>query len=327
MPIPSSGPISMSMFNTELGITSNLANSPLAGSTSPTLGPAFNSQFWRGGQSGSLSQKSPHSMSEWYNYTASAPTLTPLVYFDFANGTSWSGTGTKAINLGSGGSTYDADVISGSLFATASCSVPNYCGAFDSSMVANLLISGSTTIYSSNFTWILYHYMETPPTSQIADLIWSELSSGVKNFLWAYRNVGDFVSPNSPTYARIDTSTNVYNSTSAGTQFNGFGGVGGYLQLWHKTIATVLVKSGSLFTQYYHEPSGSLIKVWSVTINDWSISNTSQKISIGSKQENIKYVNDHYLYTVQMYTQSLTETQISQSVYTQLSNIVGGYCC
>jgi hypothetical protein len=66
MPIPASGPISMSMFNTELGRTSNTANSSLAGGITPAVG----SQFWLGGQSGSLNQTSPHAMSEWYNYTS-----------------------------------------------------------------------------------------------------------------------------------------------------------------------------------------------------------------------------------------------------------------
>jgi len=66
MAIPGSGAISMSMFNTELGRASNTANSSLAGGTTPAVG----SQFWLGGQSGSLNQTSPHAMSEWYNYTS-----------------------------------------------------------------------------------------------------------------------------------------------------------------------------------------------------------------------------------------------------------------
>lgn len=72
MPIPASGPISMSMFNTELGRASNTANSSLAGGTTPAVG----SQFWLGGQSGSLNQTAPHAMSEWYNYRVSTSTTT-----------------------------------------------------------------------------------------------------------------------------------------------------------------------------------------------------------------------------------------------------------
>jgi hypothetical protein len=64
MPIPASGPISMSMFNTELGRASNTANSSLAGGLTPAVG----SQFWLANQSGSLNQTAPHAMSEWYGY-------------------------------------------------------------------------------------------------------------------------------------------------------------------------------------------------------------------------------------------------------------------
>lgn len=66
MPIPSSGPISMSMFNVELGRAFNTANSSLAGGTIPAVG----SLFWLANQSGSLDQTAPHAMSEWYGYTA-----------------------------------------------------------------------------------------------------------------------------------------------------------------------------------------------------------------------------------------------------------------
>ena len=65
MAIPGSGAISMSMFNTELGRTSNTANSSLAGGSTPAVG----SLFWLANQSGSLNQTSPHSMSEWYGYS------------------------------------------------------------------------------------------------------------------------------------------------------------------------------------------------------------------------------------------------------------------
>lgn len=71
IPCPS-GPISMSMINTALGRTSNTANTSLAGGTTPAVG----SQFWLGGQSGSLNQTAPHAMSEWFCYTVSTSTTT-----------------------------------------------------------------------------------------------------------------------------------------------------------------------------------------------------------------------------------------------------------
>jgi len=72
MPIPASGPISMSMFNTELGRAFNTADSLLAGGSTPTVG----SLFWLAAQSGTLNQTAPHSMNEWYGYTAGSATTT-----------------------------------------------------------------------------------------------------------------------------------------------------------------------------------------------------------------------------------------------------------
>lgn len=64
MPIPASGPISMSMINTELGRASNTSNTSLAGGSTPTVG----SLFGIGGVSGSLDQTAPHFISEWRSY-------------------------------------------------------------------------------------------------------------------------------------------------------------------------------------------------------------------------------------------------------------------
>jgi len=66
MAIPASGPISMSMFNTELGRTSNTADSRLASGSTP-VSPSL---FWLANQSSSLNQTAPHGMGEWYGYTA-----------------------------------------------------------------------------------------------------------------------------------------------------------------------------------------------------------------------------------------------------------------
>jgi hypothetical protein len=82
MAIPGSGAISMSMFNTELGRTSNTANSSLAGGSTPAVG----SLFWLANQSGSLNQTSPHAMSEWYGYSAGIIVDITLCDFISANG-------------------------------------------------------------------------------------------------------------------------------------------------------------------------------------------------------------------------------------------------
>lgn len=69
MPLPLSGPISMSQFNTILGRTSNTANSELAGGTTPTVGSLFDLGFEPAPNNFNLDQIAPHAMSEWYGYT------------------------------------------------------------------------------------------------------------------------------------------------------------------------------------------------------------------------------------------------------------------
>lgn len=66
MPIPPSGPISMSMFNVELGRAYNEPNSLLAGGLTPVPPSLFYSASLRG----TIDTTAPHSMSEWYGYAA-----------------------------------------------------------------------------------------------------------------------------------------------------------------------------------------------------------------------------------------------------------------
>ena len=63
MPLPSSGEIRVSQINTELGRTSNTANSNFAGGTTPQTGSLF-----KLGEAGGINQTAPHAMSEWYGY-------------------------------------------------------------------------------------------------------------------------------------------------------------------------------------------------------------------------------------------------------------------
>jgi hypothetical protein len=67
MPLPSSGEISVSDINTELGRTSNTANSNFAGGTTPQSGSLF-----KLGEAGGVNQTAPHKMSEWYNWPSEA---------------------------------------------------------------------------------------------------------------------------------------------------------------------------------------------------------------------------------------------------------------
>lgn len=68
MPLPSSGTISISDINTELGRTSNTANSNFAGGTTPQTGSLF-----KLGETGCINQTASHKMSEWYGYPFCSP--------------------------------------------------------------------------------------------------------------------------------------------------------------------------------------------------------------------------------------------------------------
>jgi hypothetical protein len=65
MPLPSSGEIKVSQINTELGRTSNTANSNFAGGSTPQTGSLF-----KLGEAGGVNQTAPHKMSEWHGYNA-----------------------------------------------------------------------------------------------------------------------------------------------------------------------------------------------------------------------------------------------------------------
>lgn len=75
MPLPSSGQISVSDINTELGRAPNTANSSFAGSTTPQ-----SSSLFKLGEVGGINQTAPHAMSEWYNVFPSSLKFTHDLY-------------------------------------------------------------------------------------------------------------------------------------------------------------------------------------------------------------------------------------------------------
>lgn len=128
MPIPSSGPISMSMFNTILGRSPNTSNSILAGGSTPTA----TSLFGLANLSGSLNQTAPHGFKEWYGYSV-VSTKTINIYASLGDTTSET-LGNYAIyyNLNGGGDT-SLGFLSG---MTTSCNLFN-----------NFSVSNGTTLY------------------------------------------------------------------------------------------------------------------------------------------------------------------------------------
>lgn len=97
MAIPASGPVSMSMLNIELGRSTNASNTLLAGAETP-VSPAL---FYLANQSSSLGidQTAPHSMSEFYNYTANLNTSVYLVIDRVGDGGSGCQNGTNYYNV------------------------------------------------------------------------------------------------------------------------------------------------------------------------------------------------------------------------------------
>lgn len=239
----------------------------------------------------------PDAMSEFVNPL-------PLVYYQFGNGRSWSGSGTSITNFGTGGSSYNGTTVGSVSYSST------HCGGIYLSGGARFYIPGTADLYSTNFTWMKYHnmnYTQNNPTSLLG-IMWSEAAT--KNFLWSYLNVGNYTSPTNPTYARIDTPSTVYYSTNVGTQYNGFGGVGGYFQAYQNfMLGTALVKSGNTFTQYMWNGS-TIYKMWEVTISNWSIGATTQSIYVGAKSDGSYYSNEDVM-SIAMHTEALTQSQIS----------------
>lgn len=113
MTIPASGPISMSMFNTELGRTGTTANSRLVSGSKPAGRaenvPGTGSLFWLGNASSSLDQSPPHAMSEWRSYSSTVS----VVFFASVQSTITVGTNAIEVSYSTdGGSNWTARTIS-----------------------------------------------------------------------------------------------------------------------------------------------------------------------------------------------------------------------
>ena len=179
MPLPSSGQISVSDINTELGRTSNTANSNFAGGTTPQSGSLF-----KLGEAGGVNQTAPHKMSEWYGYNA-----VHLVYQSsikavgggptYSSSSVW--TNTYSSNEGTGCS--DALALSASpsdistnnkstiiIFTIEDSSGLNYADAFDLYFYRTIssnddIIVGISTAYFNNFGFLTYSQTRTIASS------------------------------------------------------------------------------------------------------------------------------------------------------------------
>jgi len=164
-------------------------------------------------------------------------------------------------------------------------------------------IPGSTTLYTSNFTWQSFHYIRSANGSDLDGMWWSE--AGSKNFLTGYRNT-NLVNP----YFRIDTPSSVYQSPSVGTQYNGLGtNAGSVTGRW---LLTTIVKNGTTFSLYWN----NAIIMWQVTISDWSIPATSQAIAFGARNDS-SFATAMNISSILMYNKALSTPEIIQNYEAQ----------
>jgi hypothetical protein len=282
MPIPASGPISMSMLNVELGRSSNTANSQLAGGSTPTVG----SLFWLGAQSGSLNQTAPHAISEWYGYSA-ATVPTPFLQYDpYLSAFN----GVTAVNLGTGGSTYNLTV-SGSIVTGSSGT-----GAYYSiNETASGQYLGSVTgpnLSGSSFSVSMMIY---PIKSDILPSSYVAITSQSFSVVNGYQLV-----------PQTSTSTNLFNYVwdNSISDLSIFGSV--TLSTWNHIVFTLdySSKTGSLYI------NNSLIGVDSTTA-DRLPAVTSYEIGIGFEPTNNGfYTSSLRLGNLSFWTSSLNSAQV-----------------
>lgn len=219
-----------------------------------------------------------------------------VLYYDASSISSYPKSGTTINDISGNG--YDGTLTNGPTFSTANSGSISLDGTNDF-----ISIPGNTTVYSSNFTWQSFHYTRQANVSDLDAMWWSE--SGVKNFLMGYRNTGI---PN--VYFRIDSPSTVYQSPSVGTQTNGFGtNAGSIVGRW---LYTTIVKSGTTFYVYWNDG----LLMWTVTISDWSIGNTSQAISFGSRSGNA-FNSFMDIGNIIMYNRALSVSEIQQNFNAQ----------
>lgn len=140
---------------------------------------------------------------------------------------------------------------------------------------ANLTMSGTTPINiftGTDFTWFLYHNVSIPGAPGGNQYIWTSVSGAQKNFAIKY-----VCATTVNCSMVIETPTTSYSSTTTGTNFNGFSSSlpqAYFPNSYGTTRQSVLRKSGSTFDLFWNQggtPYSGLTKMWTVTINDWSV--------------------------------------------------------
>ena len=214
-------------------------------------------------------------------------------FYDAGNNLSYPGSGTTWNDI-SGNGYSAATLINGPTYNSNNKGVIVLDGVNDF-----ISISGSATVYTSDFTWQSFHFIRSANGSDLDAMWWSE--AGVKNFLMAYRNTA-LVN----TYLRIDTGTTVYQSPTIGTQTNGFGTTAG--PATGRWILTTIVKNGTTFSLYWN----NAVLMWTVTINDWNIAENGQAIAFGARND-ADFATAMDVSNNLMYNRALSTLEITQN--------------
>lgn len=139
----------------------------------------------------------------------------------------------------------------------------------------NMTLPGSSTIYTSNFTWQILARYAAGTTDKYA-LMWAE-TGATKNFGISYSDLNT-----SGTSMVIETATATYSSTTVGTNYNGFSGQNGTQSSIRANlfVLTTIVKEGNEFRVYW---DNAILK-WIVNIPTWTINNNIP-ISFAAKND------------------------------------------
>jgi hypothetical protein len=137
MPLPGSGTLRISCINAELSRTATTANSSLAGGSTVNN----SSLFGLANQYGCINVASPHSMSEFYNYTA-IPRTCLVLYVNAGVGTSYPGSGTTWTDIVNG---YNNTLTNGPTYSSTNGGGITFDGSNDYAQGNNSLASVIST--------------------------------------------------------------------------------------------------------------------------------------------------------------------------------------
>jgi hypothetical protein len=219
-----------------------------------------------------------------------------VLELDAGNTNSYPGSGTTWTDI-SGNGYPAATLVNGPTFSSNNNGLIVLDGIND-----YISISGSTTIYSSDFTWQCFHFTNTP-NQDLNGMWWSEISElSSKNFLIGYLNT-----TLTSTYMRIDTTGGgVFTSPSNGTQTNGFGSTAG--PLVGKWTFTTIVKSGTTLSLYWD----NAVLMWTLPNAGWSIPFNTQAITLGARGDAL-YASKFNISNNLMYNRALSTLEITQN--------------